>query len=213
MESNRPSDNKQELSHDLFEDMQKNVDKRYKRDFVLVILLLTFVVSVPVILFLTFKNANFDPNKLFMFKNKIEFNLRDFANNQIKAKAVGESVSIRITDKELGETLKINTPDFPLKKAVIKVSPDKIILSGRSGKSILSLKVDVTLMPKIEYDKITLEIASIDSLGVVAPKQIVDLVKPALASKLSSVYEIPANLQITEVKQNDGNLLLIGKVK
>jgi len=213
MASNQPIENREELEDELFENMQKNYDKRYRRDFVIIVSMLALFSIVILFFVFSFRNAAFDFKNISFFSAKQSFDINSLFDSKTKEVAAGESFNLQISDSQLEEILKLDSPDFPIKKSSIKITPEKIILSGRNGSSFLSLKVDVGLLPKVKGDKIALEIVSIESLGVVAPKQITDAIRPALERALANIYNIPANINIKEIKLNPGAMVIIGETK
>jgi uncharacterized protein YpmS len=213
MASNQPIENREELEGELFENMQKNYDKRYRRDFVIIISLLALFFIIIMFFVFSFRNATFDFKNISFFSAKQSFDINSLFDSKTKEVAVGESFNLQISDSQLEEILKLDSADFPIKKSSIKITPEKIILSGRNGSSLFSLKVDVGLLPKVKGDKIALEIISIESLGVVAPKQITDAIRPALEKAFADIYSVPANINIKEIKLNTGTFVIVGETK
>lgn len=126
---------------------------------------------------------------------------------------IGESiVSIRISEDELSSILNANSEEFPLKKASVKITPEKIILSGKTSNSSLSFKVDVGIVPKVSEGKVVFEIKEIKTGGVSAPKVVTDEVNKNLSSYLSQ-FNLNDDVQVTEVKLYQDYLIATGERK
>jgi len=125
----------------------------------------------------------------------------------------GESiVSIRVTETDLSGALNTSSENFPLKKSLVKITPEKIILSGRTSNSPLSFKVDVGIIPNVVGGKTVLEINEIKTGGVSAPKAVTDEINKNLSSYLSQ-YNLNDNIKVTEIKLYQGYLIATGERK
>ncbi|MEI6498544.1 MAG: hypothetical protein WCO23_01130 [bacterium] len=212
MESNQPIDKDKSLSTDLFEGMQKDFDRKYKRDYILVVSLLIVIFLIPIFLMVTFR-SNFEIGNFSLGSKKQDFNFSALVSDQSLEKKTGESFNVKITEKQLAEMLGVDSPDFPLQKASLKINSDKIIISGRNGTSLLALKIDIGLLPKVDNGKVTLEIVSIESLGVVAPKQITDAIQPKLAKMFADIYSVPPNITISNINLEPKTIIIVGTIK
>ncbi len=212
MAQNPPVKNSEDFSDYLFEDMQKNQDSDYRRSFIVVAIILLIIFLIPVFAIFAFGGKGLDFHKFLPQKANLA-NLSALVTEGTKEKKIGEKFDVKITETQLGQSLDLKNTNFPIKKPSLKISPDKIILSGRAGASALSLSVNVGLSPVIESNHIKLEITSIESLGVVAPKEIVDIIRPALEPILNNIYTAPANINLTTVTLYQGHLIITGQVK
>jgi hypothetical protein len=93
---------------------------------------------------------------------------------------------VRVNEDTLKSAIKISDPSFPLKKADLSITGLGIIISGKTSESILALKVEVRILPKVENEKLTFSVEEIKSSGITVPKTIVDQITPSLSSVLNN---------------------------
>lgn len=93
---------------------------------------------------------------------------------------------IRVSEDDLKKALKISDPSFPIKKADLTISNSGILLIGKTSESILSLKIEVKILPRVENEKLVLSIEEIRSAGVIAPKSVIDLFTPQINTVLEN---------------------------
>jgi hypothetical protein len=121
-------------------------------------------------------------------------------------------VTIRITESELSTILNTDSKDFPLKNPLVKITPDNIIITGKTGNSPLAFKVSVGIVPRVENGKIVLDIKDVKTGGVSAPKVVTDAVNKNLSNYLSNI-NINNDITVTDVKLYQGYLTATGERK
>ncbi len=123
----------------------------------------------------------------------------------------GEIIQVNISEKQLGEAIGIRQNNFPLKNAEIKINPNQVVISGKTG-GFFSAGVSVGLRPKIVDQKVKFDIVEVKSAGVSAPKLITDEVNKNLGGYLDSLSaSLNNNLFVSEIKLFDGYLTLTGR--
>ncbi len=138
--------------------------------------------------------------------------LQENISKQLEGQTGESIVSIRISENELSSILNANSEEFTLKKPSVKITPEKIILSGKTSNSPLSFKVDVGIIPKVADGKVLFEIKEIKTGGVSAPKVVTDEVNKNLSSYLSQ-FNINDDVKVTEVKLYPDYLIATGERK
>jgi hypothetical protein len=198
-------DNSDELAKDLYDQSEKIENATYRRASIYVFTVLLLIFLIPSLLIFKLSQLRFS-GQLFgghkespsIIAEKIqEFKTGDFA--------------VKISEDELGQVLGVGDGQFPLKNAQMRILPDKIVISGKTSASFLSLKVDVSFLPEIADNKIRLKVLDIKSMGVVAPKEVIELIQPQLDQYFSTDHiPLPQNVRLTEIMLYSGYLLLRG---
>lgn len=174
---------------------------------VIVILLLVFVLLLCGVFYI--KNKVKLPAN---FKKISSLNLDQNISKQLDDQKGESIVSIRITEDELSNVLNVNSEGFPLKKPSVKITSDKIILSGKTSNSPLSFKLDIGIVPRVENGKVVFDIEDIKTAGVSAPKVVTDEVNKSLSSYLNQV-NLNKDIKVTDVKLYQGYLIATGERK
>lgn len=123
----------------------------------------------------------------------------------------GEEVTLKLTEADIQNAINANDDNFPLKKASVKVNPDKIILSGKTSGGFLGLNVEVGIVPKVESGKVEFDITEIKSAGVTAPKSVSDLINKNLGQYLDGLSSSIGNVEVSKVELNAGYIMVTGK--
>ena len=172
---------------------------------VIIALFIIFILLLSGVVFLRYgSGVNL---KSFDFK-KVSIN--DNLKNQIDNQKGEKVVQIRLTEDDVNKLLNTDAPDFPLKSPSVKITPEKIILLGKTGNSPLAFKVEVGIIPQVLDGKVNFDIKEIKTAGVSAPKVVTDKVNKELSSYLKQ-YSPSEDVKISEVKLYDGYLTLTGE--
>jgi hypothetical protein len=139
-------------------------------------------------------------------------NISDQISERLNSES-GEEVTIKLTEQELDDLISAGDSNFPLKNASVKINPDKIVVSGKTGSSFLSLSVDVGIVPKVDAEKVKFEITEIKSLGVAAPKSVTETINSKLSSYLNNLSSSFNNVEVKEIKLYSGYMTIAGKQK
>lgn len=175
------------------------------------ILLLIFILVLGGLIYLKIKSPSIKLPENSLSANK---NLNSKVEVETVKNSAGEEVlTIKITEADLKEGLKLNEQGFPLKKPEVKINSDKILLTGRTGDSFLSLGVEVGIVPKVESGKVKFNIIEIKSAGITAPKTVADTLNNGLGKFLDDLSALFGKIDVTEVKLDSGFLTATGKVK
>lgn len=186
----------------------KSADKSRKNRSILPVIItlcVIFVVLLGGVFYLRFKNN-------FHFKNISisKISLDDSLKRQLESQKGEKQVQIRLTDNDLSKILNTNTADFPLKNSAVKINSSEIILTGKTGNSPLSFKVEVGIIPRVNNGKIDFDIREIKTAGVSAPKLVTDRVNTQLTSYLKQMV-LQDDITVTDVKMYDGYLIATGE--
>ena len=170
--------------------------------FIFLILAIILLTIIGALFYLKTKNLSFN-------KEKVNLNI-----NSTQASALsGEEVTIKLTENQLDSALKTGDTNFPLKKAKTKVLADKIVLSGKTSNNFWGLLVEVGLLPKAESGKLKLDIIEIKSAGLKAPNSISDLVNNNLGQYLDGLSSSIGNVEVLDVKLEQGYMTVEGRQK
>lgn len=169
------------------------------------ILVLIFVLLLGGIFYLKYK-SNINLKNLSFQKVSLD----DSFKKQLDDQKGEKTVQIRLTDADLNKLLNLESSDFPLKNPSVKITPEKIILSGKTSNSPLSLGVAVGIVPKVNNGKIDFDIQEIKTGGVTAPKVVTDSVNSKLSSYLKQ-FSLKEDVKVTDVKLYDGYLIASGE--
>lgn len=120
----------------------------------------------------------------------------------------GEVLSIKIAETDLSELLKFSDSNFPVKNPSLKIQSDKIVLSGKSGSSILAMNVEIGLVPKAKDGKLIFEISEMKTAGVPTPQKITESVSKSLEPYLT--IDSLSDIDITDVKLNESEFVITG---
>lgn len=172
---------------------------------VIIVLIIIFLVLLSGVIFLRYKSG-VNLNDLSTKKISLDDNLKKQMDNQRGEK----TIQIRLTEDDINKLLGTDAPDFPLKNPTVKITPEKIILSGKTGSSPLSLKVAVGIVPRVDNGKVTFDIKEIKTAGVSAPKVVIDSVNSKLKNYLKQ-YSPGDDIKVTDLKLYDGYLIITGE--
>lgn len=135
--------------------------------FVLLSLVLIFMIVISLLILV--KQSNGWPKI-----NQLDITLPGLRTKSDQ-QAEKSSRTIRLSEKELGQALELKTGNFPLRDPNIKILPDYIAISGKTGKSFFSLKTEADFKPEINAEgQIVFKFLTVKSMGIAAPKMIVD---------------------------------------
>lgn len=160
------------------------------------------------------KTTNFTLPRFTIFSGRnLSFDLDRYFDQKLEGEvSKNGEFEIRITERELKDILKTNSPDFPLKNADIKILKDGIKISGKEEGGILTPKIDIMIVPKAELGKIIFEITEIKAAGVIAPSKISHPISENLQRALNlDQYLTENNLDIQEARTIIGSLYIKGE--
>lgn len=175
---------------------------------VVALLIIIFIILVAILIYLN-TSRKISINFSGLIPNIKVLSVRESQEEeQFTSITRGNEIIINLTEKQLSQLVGVDKVNFPLKKASLRVQKDRMIVSGKTSNSILAIRVDCALLPKVEDNKITFDVKDIKSGNVSAPKYIVDQVK----SKFDFSINIPPQYKIDlkEIKLFDGYAELIG---
>ncbi|MCL5410427.1 MAG: hypothetical protein M1324_01080 [Patescibacteria group bacterium] len=174
---------------------------------IIAILVIVFILLLGGVIYLKTKIKVPDITK----KNTSE-NLNKSVSEQLNSQSGEKIVNIRVTESDLSSAINTNSADFPLKKASVKITPDKIILSGKTSDGPFSFKLDVGIVPKVKDEKVVFDIEEIKTSGVSAPKIVTDEVNKKLSNYLSQ-QNLNNEIKVTDVKLYQSYLIVTGERK
>lgn len=146
------------------------------------------------------------------FKTTTSLNLDQNISKQLDNQSGESVVSIRIEEKDLSDALNVNAKDFPLKNPSVKITPDKVILSGKTSNGPLAFKVEVGIVPKVENGKVVFDIKEVKTAGVSAPKMVTDEVNKNLSGYLDNI-KLSEEIIVTNIELFQGYLIVTGERK
>ncbi|MFA4995673.1 MAG: hypothetical protein WC536_00845 [Patescibacteria group bacterium] len=186
-----------------------NAESKTKKAFLIVIgiLLLIFVLLLCGVFYIKNKVKLTDN-----FKEISSSSLEENISKQLDDQKGESTISISITEEDLFSVLNANSEGFPLKNPSVKITSDKIILSGKTSDSPLSFKLDIGMVPHVENNKVVFDIKEIKTAGVSAPKVVTDKVNKSLSDYLNQV-NLNDDIKITDVKLYQGYLIATGERK
>jgi len=186
-----------------------NAESKTKKAFLIVIgiLLLIFVLLLCGVFYIKNKVKLTDN-----FKEISSSSLEENISKQLDDQKGESTISISITEEDLFSVLNANSEGFPLKNPSVKITSDKIILSGKTSDSPLSFKHDIGMVPHVENNKVVFDIKEIKTAGVSAPKVVTDKVNKSLSDYLNQV-NLNDDIKITDVKLYQGYLIATGERK
>lgn len=172
---------------------------------VIIVLIIIFLILLAGVVFLRYKSG-INLNGLSIKKISLDDNLKKQLDDQKGEKIV----QFRLTEDDINKLLGTDAPDFPLKNPTVKITPEKIILSGKTGSSPLSLKVAVGIVPRVDNGKVTFDIKEIKTAGVSAPKVVTDSINSKLKNYLKQ-YSPGDDIKVLDLKLYDGYLVITGE--
>lgn len=120
--------------------------------------------------------------------------------NKNKNQSGGETAEIKITEDALAQSVGVTNPDFPLKKPILSIKPEGILISGKTSTSFLGVPIDVLFEPKVENDKLVFSIKEIKAGGVIAPPKISNSLTPKMNGIFKNAFTGSENLTIVSVR-------------
>lgn len=123
----------------------------------------------------------------------------------------GNRVTFKLTESDVAQLIGVKKQSFPLKDATLKIASDKLIISGKTSNSILSVRVDCWMMPQLEGDKITFKLLDVRAGKVAAPKYLADTMQTRL--KMSIAAPSQNGVVMKDIKLYNEYLELIGEVE
>lgn len=125
----------------------------------------------------------------------------------------GEDVTLKITEAQLQSAIKADDANFPIKKVTVKITTDKINISGKTSNNFWGLNVEVSLVPKVENGKVKFDITEIKSAGMKAPNSISDVVNNNLGQYLDGLSSSIGDVEVSAVELSSGYLTVTGRQK
>jgi len=128
----------------------------------------------------------------------------------INKTASGKSVELRLTEAQIGAAICISCDTFPLKKGTLKMTPDGIVISGKTTTAFWGVNLDIIFKPKAENGQIVFELTEFKAAGVSAPPKITSLYSDKLKGLFINIIPAGQSIKITEVHSLVGSILIIG---
>lgn len=121
-----------------------------------------------------------------------------------------QPVQITVTEEEINSQLKQS--NLPIYNPKVSILPDAIALEGRSSKNILSLRLKVKIVPKVENNKIVLDVVSFEGEGIEAPQSLIDKATPEINKEFQNFLNLPSNFALSDIRLFKGYLVIFGEV-
>lgn len=118
---------------------------------------------------------------------------------------------ITLSESDLSNLIISKNVDFPLKNPKVKITGEKIIVSGKTGAGIISLNTEVGVLPKLNNQKLILEIIDIKTAGVSSPQKVKDLINNQLSGYLDKVTSNFGDYKIESIEIEEGYIILAVK--
>lgn len=165
-----------------------------------------FLIFVSFLIYLRF--SNFSPlAELYALKPDIELSSIPSLNSQLN-KSNSSTLDLRITESALTTSISMSASDFPLRNPELKIEPDGVHLSGKSGDKLWSPKLDILLKPETTDEKLTFTIVEVKSWGVSAPAKLVSTLSDSLGSHFANILPQKENLRVIEARSMVGYLVI-----
>lgn len=129
-------------------------------------------------------------------QSSMQSSLTDKFVDQTKNIQPGETLALEFSEVEVSQYLGISDPDFPLKKARLKIREKGIVVNGRMSDSFLALPVEICIRPKIDQGKLLLILDDIETSSVSLPKFVRDKINAYLDMIMRSRTLYDENLEI-----------------
>jgi uncharacterized protein YpmS len=179
---------------------------------VIISLVVVFALLLSAIVFIRIKNGFINIGKL-KKTDTVSISLDQNLKNQLDNQKGETEVTLSLSEADLTSAINANDKNFPLKNPKITISKDQILLTGKSSDSVLSFKLSISLIPRVENGKVILDIKEIKTGGVSAPKLVVDQVSSGLKNYLSQFTPLENDVNIEKVSLSTGYLSVTGKRK
>lgn len=179
---------------------------------VIIVLILIFLFFLSVLLYLKFISKITFTN-LLDSKNINSLSINESITGQLNEQKDENEVTIYVNESDLNNSLKSLEDSFVLKNASAKITSEKIIISGKMKSGIISLGVEVSIIPEVVNNKISYKITDIRAGGVPAPKQVFDQVSRSLDQYFSNLLSSTENIEVSSIKLNSGFMSITGRKK
>jgi|GEM_PF-1224405 len=125
----------------------------------------------------------------------------------------GDAVEIKITESQLTSALCVSCSSFPLKKASAKMTEDGVIIEGKTSNSFWGVNLQITMKPKADKGKVVFELAEFQAAGVAAPPSITKTYSQKLKDAFADLIPGASSVDVSEVHNLIGSLIVIGTKK
>ncbi|MCX6809091.1 MAG: hypothetical protein NTW50_05520 [Candidatus Berkelbacteria bacterium] len=140
-------------------------------------------------------------------------NIESMLATKIGKPVTGKKVEIQVSESELNSSLDLTTQITAIKKPVLKITANGIVLSGRTAAAFWGVSVSATIKPEVKNSMIKYEVTKIEAAGVQAPPKIADPLKSSLNLLLYNALPVEKNITVTEIRTMSGYLLIDGVAK
>ncbi len=205
------SDNKEE---NLLKEKEfyKEIDKTKKKNCCSLPLIIIFLIIIFVgIIILLFYIKNYTKSGISYIvdsRRQSQVTLSEDFAQKTKAINPGDTVKIDFTEVEIAYYLGIADPDFPLKRAKLKVEDSGIVVTGKTSDSILSLPVNTVIRPKIEQQKLIFVLDELATGSISVPSSVRESVNNYLIMLMKTRELYDPSLEIISASTSKGKLTL-----
>lgn len=120
----------------------------------------------------------------------------------------GENLLMDFSEVEVSQYLGIADPDFPIKKAKLRIDDQAIKISGRLSDSFFALPVEFQIRPKIDNNKLTFVLDDVSASSVSMPKFVKDKINSYLDLIMRSKSLYDETLEIISANCTDQKLVI-----
>lgn len=172
-------------------------------------LLFVFISLLAMLLYIRYSNIFHlnAPIKKPVYSGSVSDRIKDQLKKQ---DAQSEEATLVLWEEDLTNLLG-STKDPILKNPQAKINKEKIVVSGKMN-NIVGLKVEMSVVPKVENGKIVCDIKEIKALGVPAPKEISQKLNGQVSNYLDGAIK-SSNIEPTEISLHDQFVQIKGKRK
>ena len=160
-----------------------------------------------------FRYSTLSPFHKFYTKLPPKVDLSNYLKDKSDKATPGEIVALQLTESQLSEAVCLSCETFPLKNPTLKITPDGIIVDGKTSKGFWGMKMEFILLPKIVLGRLNFEITEVKAAGVKAPVKLTDSFNPQINYLFSQVLSGDQQIVLTEARCMVGYLRLEGSKK
>lgn len=139
--------------------------------------------------------------------------LSNSVSGAVNSAKAGKLVEIRLTEAQIATAVCVSCDTFPLKKGALKVTPEGIIISGKTTTAFWGVNLETTLKPKAEKGKLVIDLTDFKAAGVSAPPKITEMYSSKIKDLFTNLIPAGQSIDVTEVHSLLGSLVIIGTKK
>lgn len=190
----------------------KEIDKTKKKNCCSLPIIIIFLIIIFLgIIFLLFYIKNYTKsgiNHIVDSRRQSQMTLFEDFTKKTEAINPGETVKIDFSEVEIANYLGIADPDFPLKRARLKVEDNGIIVTGKTNDSMFSLPINTVIRPKIEQQKLIFVLDELATGSISVPGSVRESVNNYLIMLMKTRELYDPNLEIISASTSKGKLTL-----